>query len=359
MDFKHILLILGTALLLTSCIKEDHFGESEYANIKEIAVSNQSGNAEIDRASAKVTVEIPGGVDLSAITVQTLELSSFASSNLAEGDVIDLNDEVLIRIISENGTERNWAINAFVASEAPQLDNNDLNKWYETATGYFEPGETANNTIWATGNRGTQLLNRLATIPKDLGNGNLAAQMETLDNGPLGTIFGAPISSGSLFTGIFNPDAIDPTNPAAATEFGTPFTGRPEKLKFKYSYIPGEINKDKQGNVLDYSDACDIYALLEVRLDGEVQRLATAWFRSDTSQPDLSTMEIEFTYGPLDASFPDYMKPENNLYVDAETAAYILPTHISFVSASSFDGDKFAGAIGSLLVVDDIEMVYE
>ena len=354
-----ILLLLLTSLILTSCIKEDHFGESEYANIKKFVVSNQSGNALIDKANAKVTVEIPGGVDLSEITIQTFEVSSFAVSAIEVGDTIDLNEDFSFEIVSENGTTRTWTITAFVASVSPQLDNYDLNEWYETATGYFEPGESAFNTIWATGNRGTQLLNRLATTPKDLGNGNLAAQMETLDNGPLGTIFGAPISSGSLFTGVFNADNIDPTNPEAATEFGTPFAGRPEKVKFKYSYKPGDVNKNKQGNILDYSDACDIYVLLEVRLDGEVQRLATAWFRSDAFQADLTTIEVEFTYGPLDDSFPDYWKPENNQYVDAETAAYILPTHISVVASSSFDGAKFAGAIGSLLILDDIEMVYE
>ncbi len=359
MNLRYIVLLIATTLLYTSCVKEDHFGESEYANIKKIVVSNQSGVATIDNENATVTVEIPGGVDLSEITIQTLELSSFSESNLKVGDNINLNEDVLMTIISENGTSRVWTISAFVASAAPQLDNYDLNLWYETATGYFEPGESANNTIWGTGNRGTQLLNRLATIPKDLGNNNLAAQMETLDNGPLGTIFGAPISSGSIFTGYFNPDNIDPTNPEAAIEFGTPFAGRPDKLKFKYSYKAGEINKDKQGTVLDFSDACDVYAVLEVRLNGNVQRLATAWFRSEDLQPDLITKEIIFTYGALDASFPDYMKPENNQYVDAASAEYILPTHITFVASSSFGGAEFAGAIGSLLVVDDIEMVYE
>lgn len=359
MDLRHIMLLLGTTLFFTSCIKEDHFGASEYANIKKIVVSNQSGNAVINSENATVMVEIPGGVDLSEITIQTLELSSFAESDLGVGDAINLNDEVSMNIISENGTNRQWTISAFVASATPQLDNYDLNQWYLTATDYYEPGESAANTIWGTGNRGTQLLNRLATIRKDLGNGNFAAQMETLDNGPLGGIFGAPISSGSIFTGFFNPDNIDPANPEAAIEFGTPFAGRPEKLKFKYSYKPGEINKDKQGNILVYSDGCDIYAILEVRLDGNVERLATAWFRSEDLQTDLITADMVFTYGPLDNSFPDYMKPENNQYVDEASAAYILPTHITFVAASSFDGAKFAGAIGSTLVVDDVELVYE
>ena len=219
MNVKYILLLIGTTLWMTSCIEEDHFGESDYANIKKMVVSNQSGNAIIDNVNSKVTIEIPGGVDLSEITIQTLELSSFASSDFEVGDTLDLNEDVLMTILSENGVSRTWTIKAFVASSTPQLSNYDLNLWYLTATNYYEPGESASNTIWGTGNRGTQILNRLATFPKDLGNGNAAAQMETLDNGPLGTMFGAPISSGSLFTGFFNPDNIDPTNPEAAIEF--------------------------------------------------------------------------------------------------------------------------------------------
>lgn len=358
MNTKNILLIISVVLLFTSCIKEDHFGESEYANVKKIVVSNQSGNATINTSGATVIVEIPGGVDLSEMTIQTLELSSFATSDIDVGDTIDLNEELVFTIVSENGTMRHWTINAFVASAAPQLDNYDLNKWYQTATEYYEPGESAATTIWGTGNRGTQLLNKLATIPKDLGNENLAAQMETLDNGPLGILFGTPISSGSLFTGFFNADNIDPSNPEAAIEFGTPFAGRPNALRLKYSYEPGAVNKDQSGTELNYNDACDIYALLEVRLDNSIQRLGTAWFRSDDLQSGLATIEILFTYGVLDASFPAYMQPTNGLYVDEEQALYILPTHITFVASSSFDGANFAGAVGSTLVVDDIELIY-
>lgn len=359
MSLKNILIVIGASLFFTSCVKEDFFGESDYANIKKMVVSNQTGIAKIDTTTATVTVEIPGGVDLGEITIQTLVLSSFATSDKKVGDAIDLNSAASLTIVSENGTQRIWTIKAYVASATPQLDNYDLNKWYQTSTEYYEPGESAATTIWGTGNRGTQILNKLATIPKDLGGGNLAAQMETLDNGTIGILFGTPISSGSLFTGFFNADNIDPSNPEAAIEFGTPFAGRPDKIRLKYSYTPGAENKDKSGNVLEYSDACDIYALLEVRMGGNIQRLATAWFRSEDLQEDLFTLEIPFIYGPLDGSFPEYMKPGNNVYVDAEEANFILPTHITFVASSSFGGASFAGAIGSKLVVDDVEMVYE
>ncbi len=358
MNIKNIVLIVSATILLTSCIKENHFGESSYANVKKITVSSQSGSAVINTFEFTVTVEIPGGVDLANITIQSLELSSFATGNIAVGDTINLIEPYIFTLVSENGTTHDWTITAFVASSTPQLDNGNLNQWYQTATEYYEPGESASTTIWATGNRGTQLLNRLATYPKDLGNGNLAAQMETLSNGPLGTIFGTPISAGSLFTGFFNPDNIDPSNPSAATEFGTPFAGRPTKLRLKYSYKPGAVNKDQAGNILNYSDACDIYALLEVRLDGTIKRLATAWFRSEDIQSGLMTIEIPYIYGVLDGSFPDYMQPQNGLYVENEQVDYILPTHITFVASSSFDGANFAGAVGSALVVDDIELIY-
>lgn len=359
MKIKPIIFLLINLILFSSCLEEDYFGESSFADIKKISLSNQSGAAKINTEEAVVTVEIPGGVDLTQITVQALEISSFATSSISVGDVIDISTPKSVTLTSENGTIRNWTIQAFVASETPQLDNRDLNLWYETATGYFEPGESADHTIWATGNRGSQILNKIATTPKDLGGGNLAARMETLSNGPLGAIFGAPISSGSLFTGIFNPDNLDPADPSAATEFGIPFVGRPKAIKFKYSYVPGEINKDKTGTVLDYSDAADVYALLEVRLNGEPQRLATAWFRSDDIQEDLTTITLPFVYGELDNSYPAYMQPENGQFVPANQVAYILPTHISFVASSSFGGANFAGAVGSLLVIDDVELIYE
>jgi hypothetical protein len=356
---KHFLYVLGLMLLTTSCVGEDFFGLSAIGNIKNISVSNQASNAQITNDSLSVRVEIPAGVDLSTIKIEKLELSSFASADKNVGDLLDLNTPQSITVTAEDGSTYQWKIASFVAAENPQLDNFDLNLWYKTSTDYFEPGADAASTIWGTGNPGTQILNKLATTPFDLGIDNLAAKMETLDNGRLAGTFGAPISAGSIFTGVFNSDNIDPTNPEAAIEFGTPFAGRPQKIRFKFSYVPGSENKDKSGTLLDYGDACDVYALLEVRAGGKTERLATAWFRSDMTAAELSEKEIPFTYGELDSSFPDYTRPADEAYVSRDSANFVLPTHITFVASSSFDGANFAGAIGSVLIVDDVEMVYE
>jgi len=351
----YTILLVGT---LCSCVKEDFFGYSKYGNIKKIEVSNQASNAVINNDNLLVTVEIPAGVDLSIIDIEALEVSSFAKANKEVGDIIDLTSGQTISITAEDGSEHLWTVKSFVASATPQLNNGDFNLWYKTTTNYYEPGESASNTIWGTGNPGTQILNKLATIPEDMGEDNLAAKMITLDNGKLVGTFGTPISAGSVFTGVFNPDKIDPTNPQAAIEFGTSFAGRPAKLRFKYSYVPGEINKDKKGNVLDYPDACDIYALLEIRQGGKIERLATAWFRSSEVQSEITMLEIPVIYGALDNTYPDYMRPIDHDYVSPDSASFVLPTHITFVGSSSYDGANFAGAIGSTLIIDDVEMVY-
>ena len=353
------ILILLLVITVSSCVKEGYFGYSSYGNIKDLVVSNQAKNAVIDTENFSVEIEIPGGVDLSTITIQSLELSSFATSNKNIGDVLDLNEPAQIQVVAEDGSVYNWTVTSFVASVTPQIDNYDLNLWYKTASGYYEPGADANTTVWGTGNPGTQILNKLATTPFDFGNGNYGAKLETLDNGKLAGTFGAPISAGSIFTGKFDSDKIDPSNPQAAIDFGIPFVGRPAKLRLKYKFSPGAVNKNKQGDVLAYPDMLDIYALLEIRFSGKIQRLGTAWLRSSDGISELNTVEIPFNYGELNNSFPDYMKPVDGVYVSQDSAQFVLPTHITFVASSSFDGANFAGAIGSTLIIDDVEMVYD
>ena len=335
-------------------------GLSTYGEIKSIEVSNQASQAVINSSAKQVSIEIPGGVDLAKIKIQKLTLSSFATSDLVVGDSIDLSDSVIMNVTAEDKKSvTTWTINAAVASNTPQLTNSDFNAWYQASEGYYEPGESAETTIWGTGNPGTKLLGLFVTTPIEIEDGNLAVRMETLYNGDFASGFGTPISAATIYTGKFDPDKIDISNPQAAIDFGTPFAGRPKSFKLNYIYKPGPENKDKQGNVLNYSDGCDIYLLLEVRNGSSNRRLATAWFRNDDSADEIAQLQIPLVYGELPSDAPDYAKPPDGKYVRADSAEFILPTHLTFVATSSFDGAKFAGAVGSLLVIDDLELVYE
>lgn len=357
---KKLLIIIIPALLVGACIKEDFFGYSSFGEIKSIEVSNQASQALINTNTKDVTIEIPGGVDLTNIKIQKLTLSSFAKSDLNIGDFINLTDSAAMAITAEDGiTVTTWTMKASVASNTPQVANGDFNSWHQTAEGYYEPGESAETTIWGTGNPGTKLLGLFATTPLEIQDNNLAAKMETLYNGDLAAGFGTPISAATIYTGKFDPEKIDISNPQAAIDFGTPFAGRPKSFKLKYSFIPGAENKDKQGNPLSFSDACDIYLLLEVRKNSSSKRLATAWFRSNKSVQNLTQLQVPLTYGELPADAPDYAKPPDGQYVRADSVEFILPTHHTFVATSSFDGANFAGAVGSLLIIDGLELIYE
>lgn len=356
---RKIFIISVISIIAFSCVKEDFFGLSPYGEIKSIEVSNQASQAAIDSETKNVTVEIPGGVDLSELKIQKLSLSSFATSDINVGDSIDLSDTVLINVTAEDKLSiTTWTIKASVASNTPQLSNSDFNLWHQASGGYYEPGESAETTIWGTGNPGTKLLGLYATTPLEIEDGNLAVRMETLDNN-LPPIIGTPISAATIYTGKFNSDNIDPSDPQAAIDFGTPFAARPKGFQLKYSFTPGAENKDKKGNALDYSDACDIYLLLEVRNGSNSKRLATAWFRNEASVPELTNLNVDLIYGELPADAPDYTKPEDGNYVRADSVDFILPTHLTFVATSSFDGANFAGAVGSLLIIDDLELIYE
>ena len=357
---KKLFLISIISIYVFACVEEDFFGLSPYGEIKSIEVSNQASQAVINAQTKNITVEIPGGVDLSSLKIQKLTLSSFATSDLIVGDSINLTDSVSINVTAEDRiTVTTWTIKATVASNSPQLPNSDFNTWYQAPEGYYEPGESAETTIWGTGNPGTKLLELYATTPLEIDDGNLATRMETLYNGDLAAGFGTPISAATIYTGKFDPDKIEISDPQAAIDFGTPFAARPIGFHLKYTYQPGEENKDKSGNVLDYSDACDIYLLLEVRIGSTNKRLATGWFRSDALVTDLTTLNVDLLYGELPANAPDFAKPEDGNYVRADSAEFILPTHLTFVATSSFDGANFAGAVGSRLVIDDLELVYE
>lgn len=354
-DFFYILIIV---ILVSSCVSEDFFGLSDSAEIKDIQVSNQAGKAIINSKEQYIILEMPPGVNISEVEINLLELSSFAKADKTVGDTLDLGQANSIEITAESGQLKTWTVLARITTAEPQLENGDFNSWHLTGAGYYEPGSSAESTIWCTGNPGTKILGLFATTPFELADNDYAVRMETLDNGRLSATFGAPVSAGSIVTGIFDPDRLDPSDPEAAITFGTLFSGRPQSFSLQYSYVPGATNKDKNGNVLDYGDECDVYALLEVREGTAVKRLATAWFRSKELKDGLTNLDVDFVYGELGDTYPEYMKPDSGLYVSGDSIGFILPTHIIFVASSSFDGANFAGAVGSTLLIDNLVLNY-
>ncbi len=353
-----IIIFLAITVILSSCVADDFFGLSSFGEIKEIEVANQAGQARIDSKNKAIQLDIPGGVPLDQLEVQVLTISTFAKSEVEVGDIVDLREDLTITVTAEDGTKTIWTVEAFVASSTPQLPNSDFQLWHQVNAGYFEPGEDQSSTIWGTGNPGGAILDKIATTPVEIENGNNAARLVTLDNGFVGQIAGTPITAATIYTGRFDPDNIDLNDPRAAVVLGTLFSGRPKAFKLRYQYRPGVENKDRQGNSLSYGDELDIYLFLEVRTGNKAKRLATGWFRSGEEKSEMTDLEVPLVYGPLDSSFPSELLPVDG-FVPADSLEFALPTHLSFLATSSFEGASFAGAVGSELVIDDLELIYE
>ncbi len=163
--------------------------------------------------------------------------------------------------------------------------------------------------------------------------------------------FGPRIAAGSLFTGTFE---LNLSDIPASIKPGIPFNSRPTIFTLNMKYSPGDENLDGDGNPVSHPDWPDIYVLLEVWSGDSKQRLATGWYRASDEYTDWYTLEVDMIYGPLDSSYPDYMKPSDGNYADPSAT----PTHISVVMSSSAGGGEFEGAVGSLLQVNDFQLVY-
>jgi hypothetical protein len=345
------ILVIAATVFMVSCIQEDHFGSSSENKLLSFSLENQVGNTQIDQESDTVNVVVSSDADVSSLAPLEITVSTFAQISPEVGEKQDFSEPVIYRVTAENGSVAEYIVVVFQEGSEPQLENSSFDDWYTTPSGYQEPGIDA-NTIWASGNAGTVTLGDPNVTPLTINGDNIAAQLVTLDLGGLAGLVGQRMGAGSMFTGEFE---LDLANPLNSTKFGIAFTARPKSFSVKYAYSPGTPYLNRNGQVLNQTDSCDIYMFLENR-DGEViKRMATGWFRSGEESIDqFTTITVDLIYGELGSDVPDYQKPANGLYgVESDRV-----THLTVVFASSFNGALLEGGTNSTLVVDDFQLNY-
>jgi hypothetical protein len=350
---KSLLKLIAVLLILlpAGCIKEDIFGLSEFKEIKAFEIPGQASATSINAEERTVVIPFDEGEDVTARTPSLIEISNLAEISPGVGEARDFSQPVIYTVTAEDGSQADWVVSAAVAAPEPQLPNSDFNLWY-TVGGYQQPGESADNTIWDTANPGLAIVGRFNTSPEDLGGGDFAARMISVE---------APafvrMAAATLYTGSFTDGFPNPSDPRSNIDFGTVFTARPNAFRVAYRYLPGEEYLDGAGNPLPGGDQADLYVLLEKREGDQVARVGTGWFRSGDTVADWSTIEVPIKYGQLSPSDPEFeyanIRP-GETWADAGER----PTHITVVFSSSALGDFFTGAIGSELWVNDFELVY-
>ena len=176
----------------------------------------------------------------------------------------------------------------------------------------------------------------------------------TRSTGFFGSIMGMPIAAGNLFIGSFDVGNAM-SNPLKATKFGLPFRHVPTYLAGYYKYKAGDQFTEGGKPVSGKRDICDIYAIMYETSESVPTLDGTNAFTSPNlvsiARIDDAKETDEWTYFKL----PFHML--SGKYIDKEklTAGKY---NVAIVFTSSLEGDHFNGAIGSTLLIDEVELIY-
>lgn len=158
------------------------------------------------------------------------------------------------------------------------------------------------------------------------------------------------MAAGNIFTGQFAGLA----GLGAKLDWGTPFNGRPIALRGYYKYSPKTIDMAK-APYTDKKGQMDQSQIVVFLTDW------TAPFRINTSSKEFVDLDNDpgiIALGQLNSSNEDagYVKFTLPLvYRDATR----IPTYLVIAAASSRYGDYFTGGVGSVLHIDEFELVYD
>ncbi|MGL5786290.1 MAG: PCMD domain-containing protein [Bacteroidales bacterium] len=249
----------------------------------------------------------------------------------------NLNSVNSVNITSEDGSvSKEWKIKLIYT---PQIDNSSFERWENDKTIY--PGVNS----WATGNNTFFT----GTVRSDNATeGRFSAQMTTKK---INSIV-KEIAAGSLFLGEFKFNISDKNNPRQMTWFGTPFTQRPSKMFIDVNY--------RRGANLEKSENNQFYPVTGEVDSASVIVEALRW-KGDPSQPfeyhGVATPNVE-VLGAGKFIFTTTDGWENVAVPISYTPSINAVTHFSISMASSSKGDQFIGADGSVLLVDNVRLIY-
>ena len=234
----------------------------------------------------------------------------------------------------------------FMTCAPVQLPNFNFDQWWSPDNGslWYPYAQGADPTVWDSANKGAATFIGSSTTPEeqDVISGK-ALRMES-------KYAVIAFAAGNIYTGKFGQIA----GVGAILDWGTPFSSRPSGLKGYYKYTPKPINRVKAPyeNIKGQMDKCQIQIFL------------TDW---DT------TFEINTTAG----KFVDFANDEHiiayaKLETDQQTDGYVefnlpleyrdkyrKPKFIVISCCSSYLGDYFTGGEGSVLLIDEFELLYE
>ena len=240
-------------------------------------------------------------------------------------------------------------VKQFTTETVQTVPNLSFDDWYKDGKSWYPNiNLDPENYFWDTGNKGSNAVGEAnPTSPEtaDVIRGK-AARMESK------TVAGV-FAAGSFYTGAFN--KVEGLN-GASLYFGRPFTGRPTALAGYYKYNCGTIDKakDPYKDLIGRPDTANIY-----------MALFSGWsapFLVNTNEGTFVDLTWNndnlLAFGEIrqGQTIKDYTRFRIDLQYRDETTK---PTYALIVASASVFGDYFTGSTSSVLLVDELELIYE
>ena len=240
-------------------------------------------------------------------------------------------------------------VKQFTTEAVQTVPNLSFDDWYKDGKSWYPNiNLDPENYFWDTGNKGSNAVGEAnPTSPEtaDVIRGK-AARMESK------TVAGV-FAAGSFYTGAFN--KVEGLN-GASLYFGRPFTGRPTALAGYYKYNCGTIDKakDPYKELIGRPDTANIY-----------MALFSGWsapFLVNTNEGTFVDLTWNndnlLAFGEIRQG--QTIKEYTRFRIDLQYRDEITkPTYALIVASASVFGDYFTGSTSSVLLVDELELIYE
>ena len=373
----HLIACLGLTLLLTSCFKDEPLNSEadiEHVSVRvdqplEMFFHLTDSARDVASTDSDIVFSVRTSADLTALAPE-FRITEGATIEPSSGSVHDFSQgSVGYQVTSEDGAwHRNYTVSfrptTITVRDTVRYGFEDyaLNSEGQHYYQWFETDEEGNrNADWATGNPGFQLSmgsaepDEYPTYPLTDGHTGACAALTTRSTGAFGEMVNRRIAAGNLFLGNFNL-RVALTNTLYATEFGIPFIMQPAVFKGYYQYTPGATYQDQSGATVEGRvDKGAIYAVLYLNHDEDGNSVVLHGDDVKTSPQvvaiaDMGDISATDGWTPFSVEF---------LYrqdIDLETLQN-RGYNLAVVFSSSNEGDHFEGAIGSTLLIDDVEII--
>lgn len=231
-------------------------------------------------------------------------------------------------------------------ANVPTVPYMDFDNWCKSGDAWM-PNPSGAATVWDTANPGTASLGTVPTTPEtsDVVSGS-AVRMESTTAGMLGI---NKFAAGNIYLGQFN--KVEGTT-GASLKWGYRFNGRPIALRGYYKYKP--VNIDYAESPMTGLKGTPDWGSIRIFLCNWSQQFllntATGNFLQEDDPSVIASAGLYFN--TTNSSYVHFTLPVH--YNDNRT-----PTFIEIACAASRYGDYFTGGKGSVLLIDEFELVYD